>query len=85
MCTFIHIGVMQMRTNIVLDDQLVTEALKLSGRVTKKDVVNFALEELVRSLRIQPQKHNQFIKKYINSPVKLAQFTPLSRNDIYER
>ena len=74
-----------MRTNIVLDDQLITEALKLSGKKTKKDVVDFALQELVQSLRRQPQKHNQFINKYINSPIKLDQFTPLKRNDIYER
>jgi len=74
-----------MRTNIVLDDQLVREALKLSGRKTKKDVVNFALQKLVQTLRRQPQKHNKFINKYISSPIKLDQFTPLSRNDIYER
>lgn len=74
-----------MRTNIVLDDQLITEALKLSGRKTKKDVVDFALQKLVQSLRRQPQKHNLFIKQYISSPIKLDRFTPLSRNDIYER
>ena len=85
MCIAIHIGVNIMRTNIVLDDQLITEALKLSGRKTKKDVVDFALQKLVQSLRRQPQKHNQFINKYVNSPIKLDQFTPLSRNDIYER
>lgn len=74
-----------MRTNIVLDDQLITEALQLSGKKTKKDVVNFALQKLVQSLRKQPQKHNQFINKYINSPIKLDQFTPLSRDELYER
>ena len=35
-----------MKTNIVLDDRLVTEAIKLSGKKTKKDVVNFALQYL---------------------------------------
>jgi len=74
-----------MRTNIVLDQQLIAEALKLSGRKTKKDVVDFALQELVRSLRKQPQKHSQFINKYINSPIKLDQFTPLNRGELYER
>lgn len=74
-----------MRTSIVLDDQLVAEALQLSGRKTKKDVVNFALQELVKSLRKQPQRHNQFVNRYINTPIKLDHFTPMSRNDIYER
>lgn len=38
-----------MRTNIVLDDALVHEALALTGSRTKKEVVHLALEELVRS------------------------------------
>ena len=38
-----------MRTNIDLDDQLVNEAMTLTGIKTKKEVVNLALQELVRS------------------------------------
>jgi len=38
-----------MRTNIVLDDELVDEALALTGARTKREVVQLALEELVRS------------------------------------
>ncbi len=38
-----------MRTNIVLDDALVAEALKLTGARTKSEVVHMALEELVRT------------------------------------
>jgi Arc/MetJ family transcription regulator len=38
-----------MRTNIVLDDDLVKEAMTLTGAMTKKDVVHLALEELVHS------------------------------------
>jgi len=37
------------RTNIVLDDELVKEAMTLTGVRTKRDVVHLALEELVRS------------------------------------
>jgi Arc/MetJ family transcription regulator len=37
-----------MRTNIVLDDELVEEALAITGARTKKEVVQLALEELVR-------------------------------------
>ena len=38
-----------MRTNIVLDDRLVKEALKLSRAKTKKEVVNQALKEFVEN------------------------------------
>ena len=40
-----------MRTNIVIDDGLVEEALALSKLKTKKDVVHKALEEYVRVLK----------------------------------
>jgi Arc/MetJ family transcription regulator len=40
-----------MRTNIVLDDELIKEAQVLTGLRTKKDVVHLALTELVRSRR----------------------------------
>lgn len=36
-----------MRTNVVLDDKLINEAIKLTGVKTKKDVISFALQELV--------------------------------------
>ena len=37
-----------MRTNIVLDDELVAEAFRVSSARTKKDLVHEALGELVR-------------------------------------
>ncbi|MCK5098837.1 MAG: type II toxin-antitoxin system VapB family antitoxin [Desulfobacteraceae bacterium] len=36
-----------MRTNIVLDDMLIKEAIRLSGVKTKKEVVALALQEFV--------------------------------------
>ena len=39
------------RTNIELDDKLVDEAMKLTNKKTKKEVVNYAIEELVRKLK----------------------------------
>ncbi|MHC9544402.1 MAG: type II toxin-antitoxin system VapB family antitoxin [Vulcanimicrobiota bacterium] len=36
-----------MRTNIVLDDELVDKAMKYTGIKTKKELVNFALKELL--------------------------------------
>jgi len=37
------------RTNLVLNDELVKEALKLSGAKTKKELVHQALEEFVQN------------------------------------
>ena len=39
------------RTNIELNDKILKEALKLTRIKTKKDVVNYALGELVRKIR----------------------------------
>lgn len=36
-----------MRTNIVLDDELVEEAMTLSGAKTKKELISSALQEFV--------------------------------------
>lgn len=36
-----------MRTNIVLDDELVAEAQRITGATTKREVVDLALRELV--------------------------------------
>lgn len=38
-----------MRTNIILDDELLKEALKLTGIKTKREIVNLALKELVEN------------------------------------
>ncbi|GAB4535144.1 MAG: type II toxin-antitoxin system VapB family antitoxin [Pleurocapsa sp.] len=38
-----------MRTNIELDDRLVEQAFAVTGLRTKKELVNFALKELVKS------------------------------------
>jgi len=40
-----------MRTNIVIDDRLVEEAMALSKLKTKRDVVHRALEAYVRALK----------------------------------
>ena len=36
-----------MRTNVVIDDELMKEAIRLSGLKTKKEVISLALKELV--------------------------------------
>ena len=48
-CMLIHMRGVYMRTNIVLDDSLVKEALKLGRAKTKKEVVNQALKEFVEN------------------------------------
>lgn len=42
-----------MRTNVVIDDELIVEALQLSGLPTKKAVVDAALRSFVR---LKPQE-----------------------------
>ncbi len=40
-----------LRTNIELDEKLVNEALNLTRMKTKKELVDFALKELVRKIK----------------------------------
>ena len=40
-----------MRTNIVLDDELVAEGMRLTGAKTKRELVHRALSELVERRR----------------------------------
>jgi len=37
-----------MRTNIVIDDKLMEEAIKLTGATTKKEAVELGLKTLIR-------------------------------------
>jgi Arc/MetJ family transcription regulator len=37
-----------MRTNIVIDDRLMAEALKLTGLATKREVVELGIKTLIR-------------------------------------
>jgi Arc/MetJ family transcription regulator len=39
------------RTNIEIDEQLLSDGLKLTQLKTKKELVNYALEELVKRLK----------------------------------
>jgi len=40
-----------LRTNIELDEKLVKEAMKLTRKKTKKELVNYALRELVSKMK----------------------------------
>ena len=39
------------RTNIELNEKLVNEAMRLTNKKTKKELVNYAVEELVRKMK----------------------------------
>jgi Arc/MetJ family transcription regulator len=40
--------VMKMRTNIVIDEELMEKGIRYTGLKTKKELVNYALRELVQ-------------------------------------
>jgi len=40
-----------LRTNVELDEKLVKEAMKFTHKKTKKEIVNYALEELVKRFK----------------------------------
>jgi Arc/MetJ family transcription regulator len=42
-----QLGLIIMRTNIVIDDDLMNEAISLTGIRTKRELVDLALQELV--------------------------------------
>lgn len=42
-----------MRTNIDIDDNLLEEAIKLTGLKSKKEMVNRALEEIIKAEKIK--------------------------------
>lgn len=74
-----------MRTNIVLDDALISQALKLTGAASKKEVVNLALQQLVNSCIKKKQNKQDFIDTYIKKPIIMDDFAHLQRDDIYDR
>ncbi len=45
-----------MRTNIVLNEKLIEEAMRLSNAQTKKEVVDLALQNFVASLKRRNMK-----------------------------
>jgi Arc/MetJ family transcription regulator len=46
-----------MRTNIVIDDRLIAEAMKLSGATTKRQAVEESLRLMVRLKRQEQARH----------------------------
>lgn len=74
-----------MRTNIVLDETLVKEAIRLTKTRSKREVIQLALQELVRLRREQQMPRRAFFSTYLQHPIQLPDFTPMTREDIYAR
>ena len=60
--TYIHINIGAVRTNIVIDDRLMKEALRVSGLKTKKDAVEKGLKSLI-------QLHKQSVLKDLKGQI----------------
>ena len=80
-----HLEGWVVRTNIILDDTLVKEAIRLTNVRSKREVVHLALQELVRLRREQQKPRQEFFSHYLQNPIELADFKPMSREDIYAR
>jgi len=60
-----------MRTNVVIDDQLMADALKLSGLHTKKDAIEAGLKLLVKLSRQEKVKDFRGQLKWIGDLDKM--------------
>lgn len=74
-----------MRTNIVLDDALMAQALALTGASSKKEVVSLALHNLVDSYREKKLINRTLLHLNIDNPIINDGFIPLEREEIYAR
>lgn len=43
------------------------------------------LKQEIQTQNAEIKLQNRFMETYINNPIKLSQFTPLNRDEIYER
>jgi hypothetical protein len=48
MCATIHSGGLTVATNLAIDDNLIEEARRIGGHVTKREAVTAALDEYIR-------------------------------------
>lgn len=74
-----------MRTNIVLDETLVKEALRLTNVRSKREVIHLALQELVRLRREQQKPRQDFFSTYLQQPIEMPEFQAMSRDELYAR
>ncbi len=63
-----------MRTNIDIDDKLMEEAMKLSKLKSKKEIVNYALSELIKFHKRQSMKTLQGKVEWIGDLDKMRTY-----------
>ncbi|MEO6637739.1 MAG: type II toxin-antitoxin system VapB family antitoxin [Ginsengibacter sp.] len=63
-----------MRTNIDIDDKLMDEAMKLSNLKSKKEIVNYALSELIKFHKRQSMKTLQGKVEWIGDLDKMRTY-----------
>lgn len=74
-----------MRTNIVIDDQLMMEALKASGLSTKKEFVEQGLELLVRRSQQQEIRKRRGCIKWEGDWMKCGAANDIGRYQCLDR
>ncbi len=75
---------------IELQTQLIEEIKQIPNDKIAEiyDVIHYfllGLKQENQSKKAEEKPQNSFFETYINNPIKLNQFTPLNRDDIYER
>jgi hypothetical protein len=72
---------------IELQTQLIEEIKQIPNDKIAEiyDVIHYFLIGLKQETKAEIKSQNSFFETYINNPIKLSQFTPLNRDDIYER
>ncbi len=72
---------------IELQNQLIEEIKQIPADKLAEiyDVIHYFLIGLKQETKVEIKSQNSFFETYINNPIKLNQFTPLNRDDIYER
>jgi hypothetical protein len=73
-----------------LQSQLIEEIKQIPNDKIAEiyDVIHYfliGLKQENQSKKIEIKSPNSFFETYINNPIKLKQFIPLNRDDIYER
>ena len=72
---------------IELQTQLIEEIKQIPNDKIAEiyDVIHYFLIGLKQETKAEIKSQNSFFETYINNPIKLSQFTPLNRDEIYER
>ena len=72
------------RSDLAVSIQRALQQLPVEKQVALKEFAEFLLQQtLTESGRDAARE--RFIARFINSPIKLLEFTPLTRDDIYRQ